>query len=202
MSRHAPFMKKCEYCDTDFLAHVGRIAKGKDRYCSRHCASEASKTSPTQICLSCGLPFLAKASEVAKNWGKFCSRTCQGKNRFAKESNPRWKGGRYIINGYVILNTPDGRILEHRFILEQHLGRKLRLDEVVHHINENKTDNRLENLLLTTRQKHIDFHHIKKWARKHDCCSECGTSQTPHAARGLCDNCYVRASTARRGNRC
>lgn len=37
---------------------------------------------------------------------------------------------------------------EHRLIIEKHFGRKLRIDEQVHHINGDKKDNRLENLVV------------------------------------------------------
>jgi hypothetical protein len=47
---------------------------------------------------------------------------------------------------------------EHRIIMEQHLGRKLCKDEVIHHINGNGKDNRIENLQLMTRSGHTKLH--------------------------------------------
>lgn len=45
-------------------------------------------------------------------------------------------------NGYVKLYLDDGRVIEeHRFVMEQYLGRRLHRDEVVHHLDHDKHNN-------------------------------------------------------------
>ena len=63
------------------------------------------------------------------------------------------------LQGYKMLVLPDGRILaEHRVFMENKLGRKLLPTEIVHHINGNKLDNSLDNLILTNMAAHINEH--------------------------------------------
>ena len=82
------------------------------------------------------------------------------------ELHPNWKGGRKVNKeGYVFIKMPshpcadsNGYILEHRLIVEKVLGRHLKTEEEVHHINNNHGDNRNENMLICKKNYHSYLH--------------------------------------------
>jgi HNH endonuclease len=93
--------------------------------------------------------------------------------RFSQKgtNNPNWKGGKSSNNGYIVVYCPEHHrarnsyVFEHILVMENHLGRKLNFygighsdNEVVHHINGDRTDNKIENLSVMRHVDHMAEH--------------------------------------------
>lgn len=106
---------------------------------------------------------------------------------------------------YVRIKVGIGRkgwMYEHRHVVEQRIGRKLKRKEHVHHKNEITTDNRDENLELMSAGDHNRHHTkgrpswnkgkrmIEGWSKKFAACIRCDETEHPHASHGVCRSCH------------
>jgi hypothetical protein len=80
------------------------------------------------------------------------------------------KGKGFLQGGYRYLHSPnhphrnkDGCVFEHRLVMEKKLRRFLSPQERIHHINQIRTDNRIQNLkLFKNDSEHTKFHLFSK----------------------------------------
>ncbi len=157
---------ECAVCKKSFWSYPSRISL----YCSRSCATTARNLTDAN-------PSYKRDISGDKNprYGKGLTGSDNPMYGKRKELSPRWRGGRKIRkDGYVLIVAPDDHphpadhhlasglkyILEHRYVMEQHIGRYLEPDEVVHHIDENPSNNDISNLRLYSSQSdHVRYGH-------------------------------------------
>lgn len=138
------YRKTCKRCGSQFHAAAVRSV-----YCSEKCKLGE------HTCENCGVVFVRKK----KSLGRFCSQKCH--YDFECPVGTVRDGG----NGYKIIKVPpdtpniknfgdrSGWMWEHRYVMQQKLGRPLGKSENVHHINGKRDDNRPENLELWKRSQ-------------------------------------------------
>lgn len=159
----------CEVCKKPVYANRSERLKGQGRFCSRRCVTESQTRSVARPCAVCGKPMRRKPSQAAI---KTCSRACQSLGRI-KRPLERIHNGRpaKLDNyGYVMVWEPEhpnkslkGWQYEHRLVVEKRLGRYLRSDEQVDHINGIKNDNRPSNLQVLTAGQHSLKTSLTNW---------------------------------------
>lgn len=144
----------CPTCQITFQS----LACQQKRYCSRTCARKGNWSDPRYAAHMSA----AHVGQESSMRGKTHRPESIERMRRAKfRGNDR----KLLASGYVAIYSPghpksrgNGRILEHIAVMERALGRYLQPGEVVHHINRDRSDNRLENLQLMDTKEHALLH--------------------------------------------
>lgn len=155
---------KCKKCSVEFYAKPSWIKNGFGKYCSRKCSHESSRKGKIVQCFICKKDVYKskKALNGSKSKNYFCSKSCQTTWRnsmvFIGKDHSNWKNGestyRNILikstreKNCVLCNTDDIRLL------------------AVHHIDKNRLNNDVKNLIWLCHNCHFLIHHHAKEKEK------------------------------------
>lgn len=153
--------KECLVCKKIFTPRVTKV-----KYCSRECYYKMKRIRGDRVSWTDEMRLRMSKSHMGKKNPRYGIGVYPKGTKLPErqgENHPNWKGG-YSINkeGYKIWEherlNKGKKTLDHRLVMEKHLGRKLFSEEIVHHKNHNKLDNRIENLEIVDRATHINMH--------------------------------------------
>lgn len=119
----------------------------------RNRSSEKRPTAPA-VCLNCGKSFDARTDSA----GLYCTRQCCNTHR-SGSLNGMYNGGLSFGGGRWLVVCRDGTtMLYSRAVMAAEIGRLLTPEEIVHHVNEDTTDDDPGNLEVETRASHLEIH--------------------------------------------
>lgn len=164
--------KPCLYCSGIFVP-----AKKTTLFCSRSCQAKwlrqenvlknKQRKGVYKDCAVCGTNFYVPAYRA--NTALYCSRRCTSignpeNTQKARDKSPIMaRKGSLETKKYKTVMVNGKQVREHRFVMEQHIGRKLESWEHVHHIDGNHLNNDINNLQILSNSEHQKLE-LAQWA--------------------------------------
>lgn len=156
---------KCDYCGKDFEKEPRRVnesnSRGWKHYCSKECQAKAKTTKIKCKCAFCGAEIEKLPSEIknSKYGNVFCNKKCAcsyNNSHFRSgENNPNWQGGngtgKSSIYGKLAFKNYEHKCVLCGFNISQALQ--------VHHIDCNRKNNVLDNLIILCANCHCLVHY-------------------------------------------
>lgn len=102
-------------------------------------------------CAACSADF-----RPLRSASRYCSRKCAWSQNGGRNKKPEtwWTCKKGYVVGRVWEDGRQRHVKYHRVAMERHLGRRLLPDEDVHHVDGNKKNNNLDNLMLISHGAH------------------------------------------------
>ena len=154
---------ECKICSMKFYGKPFFLKRGHAKYCSQKCMRAGSRTGKVVKCHSCNKEVYKtkKALRVSKSKTYFCTKSCQTKWRnsvFIGPKHANWKDGLHSYRSTMsrhkvpkickLCKTTDSRVL------------------AVHHIDRNKKNSSISNLVWLCHNCHFLVHHDKDEEKK------------------------------------
>ncbi|OGJ04425.1 hypothetical protein A3F97_02960 [Candidatus Nomurabacteria bacterium RIFCSPLOWO2_12_FULL_41_10] len=152
-----PLVRKCKVCKKEFKTKPYWVKIGGGKYCSKWCHYQGLKTGKTIVCFICKKEAYKSIKNLGRSKSKkyFCSKSCQAIWRnsivYIGENHPNWRGGESTYKNILLrtkilpicskCRTKDKRVL------------------AVHHLDRNRKNNKVENLIWLCHNCHHLIHH-------------------------------------------
>ena len=154
---------KCLICLKEFYGKPFFLKQGHAKYCSQKCMRIGSKTGKIVNCHACGKEVYKtkKALRVSKSKTYFCTKSCQTKWRnsvFVGPKHANWKDGRHSYKSVMLRN----KVPKFCKLCKNEDSRVL----AVHHLDHNRKNSNLSNLIWLCHNCHFLVHHDKETIKR------------------------------------
>jgi len=151
----------CDVCKKKFLKKISQIERSKNNFCSNFCSVIGRRSGKYIKCKKCGKDTYKQRMQILKSENLFCSKKCsvlwKNRNTYGKK-HPNWKGGEYSYKN-IITRKGNKKACSLCALNNQDVL-------IVHHIDRNRRNNSVNNLVWLCRNCHFLVHNYEEESKK------------------------------------